>query len=1746
MTGGYGTGSLGPGPYGTLGGLFIALPHPVHGGYGGSQYGYSPYGSTQAASPPFPVSGGYGGSPYGTGPYGTSGTSFAVITASESISGFQIEVFFDEEMTIDTVLLDPASYTFTALVGAAPATALSVAVGVTGTHGATSVIITHTGTTLGGEYRITIVGPTNISGNPIEGNAPQNETELLTRGEAPAYTVNPVAGDEVILQFDQDMLPEADFSPGIEDTSAYEFTTTYPVTPIVQSVTHPVSGDLSRVSLELLGQTSASYTLTISPADAIVYDGTFHPDDATTFIGTEIGTGQSFVSAGGGLLLTKIIPNTYGWGFEDTSGRLIPGSSYRMDVTFDVSAAVITPPLLDIPFATIVGNDGAVEFIITLERVAGVDTVSVSSGVYSTSFSAPWSAQETTVSLVRNQKADIYSILVDGQPFASVLTGTPNGAPTIPNGVEFTIDPGGVYDITQLPLKSVLITATQTVFSAAWNFLHGQQFQFIGDDSLTKDSLFTDCGPLVKGWGDATPATEQDVSIKVNGIEVDVEDVNPYLGQIFPTIPIPLMPPGFMTVEVDYIYFDAPVLEFAELNNPGLVLNKWELDYNNTSPRFPFALALGPFDDLEDNRREPLQIGHRFIGYERAYTATLNTPTTLLLNENPHEVSRRLLRDIPPPEMSTLLFSKLLPPEQAAEPWTLIGTDTGGFEGITPLYILRDESSGSYGIGDVATYYREVNVSQPSSALISSWFFADQDEITFDGVFSGLAFGYHDNHNLYLVGCLVINGIMHVGLLTDLGAPELKDSWALAYTSDVVILDSKTMSVSQDALPEQSSAATAAGFPLRFQIFTGSQVGTYEAEEVVLQSDGTATITIKSTFPADPKKFGNRDSQAVFESRWDGTGITKTLTIYRLVVRSDIKVEPDGFAQLFIGSTLTGKALEVTGVPKLAIPPDTTLVLPTSEHGAVFWGSLSRRATTTSQWSFVTYSSTPNQTMFTAQGIVAAAEMNDLPEDDPNNIWFKTQEFGTSVIDSTADNMLLKSGAAGNQPGVENADLSYGYARIEPFFVREENLDLDARFTVESGVIGAGDVEIHVRDTERLIRLATIMYEEDPLEPDPLKFRRLVSMQTISLSGLKTITAQGWDLIDPGPQGPPTERVQQQTLTITQITDQRIIFTEQLDDTDIASDGRILEARLKFQSVTTGDPGGNTNIYIGADAGSLALPRSIGVRFRLPEGGNPARLVMFSPEGGTVVSTTDFTWNDGEYHDYRVVIDPDTDSVSLVVDDSVLTTEMFTAFDVATDHTRIQLGFVGADTNAVLDLDTMSLVVTPPDTVFRTLGVWLGGEDDDINNWELPRTDTLVTPNSTPGAVIEPMDWRSEIDLRIHRDPTWGVTILRPDLPPPPYFSGEFATQITEPSAGWINVEYRNLPRDRSGFGWVRFGALNPLSITQQRWNQVRYRIYPQSTEEFIPLPHAVLNQYNVITSGEFTDDISIETLVVTSTDDVTIDLKQTDITVARVFNLLFADENGQTVVINPEFFIFNPLTQIVTINTAALVDAGESPTELPAAQWPVTVNFAAGKPISKTYLCSQPFDHSKTILNEGTPPVPKSQVAGTTRQVAFGSRLNDPNDVLNDDPDFILNDPYRLVEFEDTVAELYDCLEFCEVDNGGETGLISPFCDAPIKGQGLQQISLSGEKFYEYGAQMPIPKEAPDAAQGACILDVTGPTLIDGTLNNCILQPISPNGDGLPMGPGGTVIWPVIGYLVDPATGAVQVLYFDRQAPPP
>jgi hypothetical protein len=1034
-------------------------------------------------------------------------------------------------------------------------------------------------------------------------------------------------------------------------------------------------------------------------------------------------------------------------------------------------------------------------------------------------------------------------------------------------------------------------------------------------------------------------------------------------------------------------------------------------------------------------------------------------------------------------------------------------------------------------------------------------------------------------------------------MLVEPAYPELVSSWSLAFEISIEIADATTFKVSTDAIPRLVRERLLSNEVVRFQVLEGSQSGVYTLSDVIDFPDGTSEFSLVSgeAFPADPGLFGNRDATAFFEQVWEGVGTLEDFVTYRLVVMQDIKTKPEGFAQLFVGGSLSGAALTLEGAPAFAIPPDGVLLYPTGDNGSVFWGSLDRRASNLSDWTFFRYGIEPASSAEHVRQIVAAAEMNDLPEEDPNNIWFLTQEFGSRMIDATGDQLLLKATSSNLETGVEGQDLTIGYERLEPFLNRKLAIDVDTTFQVDSGTLGAGDLRFQIEDSLKQVLLTTLLYIEG-------SDRQLLQLDSISLSGLLLPDQQSFVKSGSLTQ----ERVQGQRIQYAQATGETLLYAQNLVEVGAtpAGDGRICELRALVSSVTTTDPDGDIGLFFGGDVGPVVASRGVGLQLRVAAGGNPSQVFLFSLETGVEVAAYDVDWNDGNVHTYRIICDADTFTVSVVVDDVVLGVADLLLFAVSSTETEATLGFASSVTAMSAEVEDFSVISLPPISAKRTLGVYLGGDADSIDSYRIPRTDTLAVPNSDLTAVVEEMDWRTRMRVRIHRDPGWGVTILRPDLPPPPYFTGDFATQFTQPSAGWINVEYRDLPLSSRTSGSVSFGSFDPRSVTQSRIDEVRYRIYRYASEDIIMPHHMVLNQQNVLNSGEFHKDKTVHVNNVVSTDSTTIPLSSLNVHVTRVFGITYVDLLGNTVELFPGSFELDEETQTLTIISGHTLgfypsadeplipeDTVNNPSLNESEAWPypigfdplnptlfgvsldrslffadvqqeVTVSYAVGKPLTLTYLCNQPLLDGCTLLNEGTPPYQKGLVGKDSGMLAWGSRINDPNDLLNTDPDFILNDPFRFLDFQPDPKVVYEDIEFCEVSDGEECRL-TPFCDDSVPGaaeagapgnepgdigNGLIDVGLSGAGFTETEAI--TFSDGPAGPYGAVSAKVFleasgGDEDMGGNLNESLL--FTPLGPVSPTAPeDGNVGWSVFGQLYDLATNTVTNLYFDSGKPVP
>lgn len=1573
----------------------VYLPGLAQGGYGGAAYGFSSYGSVDVTPPR--------------------------VTGANSTSGFRVEVFFSEAMSINPSLLDPGSYTFSEVYGV-PVSASSVEVGTTSDSGATSVIVTHSGSTLGGQYLIEVLGPEDIAGNPL--SPPTNRASFHSLGDSTTAIVglpSPDDGRTVLVEFknslggEQPMLTEVEFSPGVDSVDSYGVSTDYPILPTIGEANQDPT-NLSKVELDVHPMTSADYDLLLGPSLSMEYDGSLLPDDDPSIAGVEIGTGSSVASAYG-LILSKPDPLvSYGWGFGDTTGRMVSGTSFKSSIKFSTSGTTFTPAVTNGFFGVFLVSDGSVQVEIAIGAVLGTEALEVAFGGTDIQVPAQWNDGDShEISLVRNQKGNFYSVLFDGIPLTTFPVASVVEPAAYPAGSVFLLN-GGTYSVSLFKVEEIKLTSSTTLFTSAWNFIHNLTFPFVGSGVLASNKITTKRGPLVRGWGDNTPATKEDVEVRLDGTPVAIAGVNPYIGEVYTAIPIPLAAAGTFTVEIDYIWFMNPSMEMVGLNTLGLTLNTWDRSTGHTagvpSPvpaeatgvvktnRFPMGVALGPY-----TRESPKQIGHKYIGFQKGgYSALLNEPTTLLLNKNPHAIgegnlSAEALR-------STGTFDGQTSPLDSATPWVPEGVDGGSVVG-DGTYRVLDSSTGPYGIGTAAIWTRNLDLSLDIKVTDIARFLVES--YSADGVFTGVGFGLHDGAHLVVVGAVLVDGVRHVGVLKDATKTHLEEGWQIGPASEAEATSTTTIRIAYSDFPTGVQPGD------RFRVSNGLQAGIYTIEEcgLSLTDDGTEVeVTFSPALPTDPGVFGAGFISVLFEVPWD-----ESLTSFR--VYSDF---PVGSATVYLGGRIAGLVADLEEVAPY--PAQTALLLPATEKGVAFWGSLSRRAESSSVWDITQYTADPQAIVNTVQGIAASAEMDVLPEEESSDPWYRVGEFGTASVDSTGSRLLLKAAS-----GDESIPVEFTYERTEPYLTPKVLTDFEATFLVESGILGAGNASMRVRDTSREVLLTTLHYVEDALS------RRLIPTRpNVSLSGLQSPVDAGWT--ESSGNTAPEPFVRGQTLELSKSSSQTATWTRGADFGQVVDDeGLILESRLSVQSGTVGTRG--IGISIG---GHCVVSGNLGRIIHLTLGD---KTVELRDQSFAIVQTFAFAWDDGEYHTYRLLCDPVADIVVLVVDDSILGSTPFTGFSTATftEYLGAQLRLTG-DGACEVTVDSVSatpLRVTPRvgQVLNRTLGVYLrktptGGETnpDDIDSYRIPRSDSTSALNSSLFSTPVVMDWAVACQIRVYLDPNWGLSVYRPDLPLPPGAPGTaLPSETTDPAAAWIAIEYGDLPPYVGEFrGTVAFGCMDSRAISQTRWEDAHYRLKAPPSGFGIAPQNMVLNRAFTLTSGEYTLDTTPEVATVNSRTPFLVYVPDCAVHADRVF---VVQVDG--VVISPTLYNFDKKTQNLQFDSAS---------PLPSKQHPVTITFAVGKPVTKEYLCNQPIEETVTVLNEGTPPVPKNN-----RDLPATRSLTPiPGSA-----------PLEEVEFTDGPGSLYAGVEYCETPTDGDSVHITTLCDGPGPGHGLAEIEIDG-----------------------------------------------------------------------------------------
>lgn len=485
--------------------------------------------------------------------------------------------------------------------------------------------------------------------------------------------------------------------------------------------------------------------------------------------------------------------------------------------------------------------------------------------------------------------------------------------------------------------------------------------------------------PITKGLGDASLAGAEDVAVLVDGHAAHVLSVDPLAGTVVIAEDVA---PG---AHVSLRYHHAPgrplPRTLSGLNDPSWSLN---------APLAHIHAARVP---------QPSVYAHRYRAWDYPYTATLNDPTSLRLNEPRHALRlpamERLQRRV-----AAFFEGDGHPVDFAARGPAAAGPPV--FDG--GLYALED-ASWSVGAlqGDVCYFERAVDLNFDHTAIVNARLrLAPRVK---DGDFTGVAFGYCDARHLYMVGFLEVGDFRTAALLSRQG----EEAFAASYLG-------LTLQAGED--PQVLYAAHPVDLVPGQRLLAGAAVHTVQA--VGLDDGERWRIALASAH-----QVPEGDAvQALCEVDW------RQVATYRLIVDASAQVS------LLIG----GASAPVARAPRahMATPSD---VLNALRPNALFFGSVSRKAANTSFWDFARFSMIPRRQVAQAPVVDVDLEMDAMPDE---RGWTRTYGQGAAAIFAGQYLWTQSAGTPASMGG------GVAFAKVEPFLSSRSKLDLTASLRVQA------------------------------------------------------------------------------------------------------------------------------------------------------------------------------------------------------------------------------------------------------------------------------------------------------------------------------------------------------------------------------------------------------------------------------------------------------------------------------------------------------------------------------------------------------------------------------------------------------------------------------------------------------------------------------------------------------------------------
>ena len=172
----------------------------------------------------------------------------------------------------------------------------------------------------------------------------------------------------------------------------------------------------------------------------------------------------------------------------------------------------------------------------------------------------------------------------------------------------------------------------------------------------------------------------------------------------------------------------------------------------------PVGWNIGDSEDLQAQLPQPLQRDLKYRAFERAYTAVLNDPNSLLFNSPVNRIAFPHLQRT----LTTVFVNyepTTLPENDPVAPWNRVGVGNVSIVSydlvVTPLPLP---------VGNYIYWNRSIDLTFPH-VFAAAWENTISSTPTTQGVFTGVAFGYSDNQKAVIVGYLLDGTTAKVGFL---------------------------------------------------------------------------------------------------------------------------------------------------------------------------------------------------------------------------------------------------------------------------------------------------------------------------------------------------------------------------------------------------------------------------------------------------------------------------------------------------------------------------------------------------------------------------------------------------------------------------------------------------------------------------------------------------------------------------------------------------------------------------------------------------------------------------------------------------------------------------------------------------------------------------------------------------------------------------------------------------------------------